>query len=102
MPRIQGLSETGVLTGNKLIKSGKTFVFSITLSWTGATAGDKVYLIDSTDVDESDPGKHEVVFVLDSANGTITKEWPQGKEFATGLVYQEGTAANVFAEMTYK
>jgi hypothetical protein len=40
--------------------------------------------------------------VLPAAAGTITKEWPQGKKFETGLYYDEGAAANCLTEMTYK
>jgi len=102
MPRIQGLRETGVLTDSKLIKGVKGFVFSVTLSWDGATAGDKVYLLDAITDTSADSSTHEVPFVLGSAAGTITKEWPQGKGFVTGIFYKEGPNPTTYLEMTYK
>ena len=98
MGRIQGLFETGNLTGSQLVKDAPGYVFSITLAWTGATAGNKVYLRDGTDATSA----IEVTFVLDAAAGMITKEWPQGKQFDTAIFYHEGDAANVFTEMTCK
>jgi hypothetical protein len=98
MGRIQGLSETFALTGSQLIKTGHGFVFSITLSWAGGTAGNKVYLRDGLDGNAA----AKVVFVLNGTNGTITKEWPQGKEFTTGIYYDEGQAVSCFTELTYK
>lgn len=74
------------------------YVFSITISWTGATAGDKVYLRDGND--GTDP--IEVTFVLNAATGTITKEWVHGKEFTEGIYYDKGTAVAVFTEMTFQ
>lgn len=91
-----------MLNADTLLKSVEGYVFSITLSWTGATAGDKVYLVDDTQDSSADPSKHLVVFVLDAANGTYAREWTQGKKFTRGLFYKEGTAANVFTEITYK
>lgn len=101
MGRIQGLAETGILTSPVAVKSAEGYVFSITLSWTGATAGDKVYLLDATS-DSGDPADQEVVFVLNDTTGTITREWSQGKHFDTGIFYKEGTNADCFTEMTIK
>lgn len=98
MPRIQGLAESGNLTGSQIVKNASGYVFSITLAWTGATAGDKVYLRDGS----LGSSPIEVTFVLAAANGTITKEWPQGKYFEDGIYYDEGSAGNVFTEITYK
>jgi len=98
MGRIQGLTETHALTGSQLIKTGKATVFSITLAWTGATAGNKVYLRDGLD----GAAAAKVVFSLPTAAGTITKEWSNGKEFYIGLYYDEGQNPNNFIEMTYK
>lgn len=80
------------------MKSSSGFVFSITLAWTGGAAGNIVYLRDGS----NGVAPIEVAFVLDAANGTITKEWPQGKEFENGIFYDEGAASNVLVEMTYK
>jgi hypothetical protein len=98
MGRIQGLTDTPVLTGSQLLKTGNGYVFSITLSWRGATAGDEINLRDG--LDES--GKSFVKFIVAAATGTITKEWPNGKEFSTGLFYDEGGLASTFAELTYR
>ncbi len=98
MGRIQGLTDTPAFTGSQLLKTGHGYVFSITLAWTGANAGDKVYLRDGT----TGTAQAKVVFVLPTTNGTITKEWPNGKEFTTGIYYDEGTPANCFTELTYK
>jgi hypothetical protein len=98
MGRIQGLTDTRTLTGSQLLKTGEGYVFSITLAWTGAIVGDKVYLRDGTD----GTAAPLVVFVLPTANGTLTKEWANGKQFTVGLYYDEGTPANCFTELTYK
>ena len=99
MGRIQGLIETTqVLKENQLLKTGEGYVFSITIAYTGATAGNLVYLRDGT----SEAAKVLVAFAVPGAAGTITKEWPQGKKFETGLYYDEGPAENVMTELTYK
>lgn len=99
MGRIQGLMETPqVLTENALIKTGVGYVFSITIAWTGANVGDMAYLRDGLTA----AAKVLVCFAFPTANGTINKEWPQGKKFETGLFYDEGPAHNVYAELTYK
>ena len=98
MPRIQGLTESGLLTTDTLLKTGKGYVFSITIAWAGATAGDKVYLRDGT----TGAAAIEVVFVLSAATGTLHQEWTQGKEFEVGIFYGEGTTSDVSTELTYK
>lgn len=96
MGRIPSLSESGLLTTSQVVKSAPGYVFSITIAWNGATAGDLCYLRDGTDVS----GAIEVAFSLNAAAGVITKEWPQGKKFDTGIYWDEGAAANLFVEMT--
>jgi hypothetical protein len=98
MGRIQGLVDLPVLTGSQLIKTGEGFVFSVTVAWTGAAVGAGVFLRDGL----TSAGKALVPFVFATANGTITKEWPNGKAFSTGLFYDESGAQNVFIELTYK
>ena len=99
MGRIQGLAETTqVLTASQLIKTGEGYIFSITIAYHGATAGNLVYLRDGI----TGTAKILVCFAIPAAAGTITKEWPQGKKFETGLYYDEGAAANCLTEMTYK
>ena len=102
MPRIQGLAETGVLTTSQVIKAAEGEVHSVTLSWDNGTAGDKVYLLDATSDTSGNVGTHEVVFVLNGTAGTITKEWPQGKKFDTGIYYKEGPNPTTYIELTYK
>jgi hypothetical protein len=102
MPRIQGLAETPVLTQSQLLKSGPGEVHSITVSWAGATAGNKIaYLIDATS-DTGDAGAQKLVVIADAAAGTWNKEWPQGKAFSTGIYYKEGDASQTFTEITFK
>lgn len=98
MGRIQGLVETPALTGSQIVKATEGYVFSITLAWTGATAGDKVYLRDGLD----GTAQAKVVFALPAAAGTYAREWSNGKKFDTGIFYDEGAASNVFTELTYK
>ena len=99
MPRIQGLSESGLLNNNVLLKTGISYVFSVTIAFRGATVGDTlVRLRDGTD----GSAPIEVVFIAPTANGTLTKEWTQGKEFETGLFYEEGVISDVNTEITYK
>lgn len=98
MGRIQGLAESGLLTSDTLVKNCPGYVFSITIAWTGATAGNKVYLRDGIDGTKA----IEACFVVNGAAGTITKEWPQGKQFETAIFFDEGDCDNVFVEMTFK
>lgn len=73
-------------------------MFSFTVSWEGAAVGAKCYLRDGSAVTDA----IEEVFIFPTANGTITKEWVQGKHFATGIFFDKGSAANVYASLTYK
>ena len=99
MPRIQGLAESGCLTENQLLKTGKGYVFSITIGFVGVTAGQFCLLRDGVD----GTAKPFVVFPFAGANGFVSKEWPQGKEFDVGLYYDEGAASgDVWVEITYK
>jgi hypothetical protein len=98
MPRIQGLVDTLALTGSEVLKSVEGYVFSITFAWEGATAGQKVYFRDGSDVTAS----ARIVLIVPTANGTITKEWPNGKKFDSGIFYDEGQINNGYMEVTYK
>ena len=106
MGRIQGLAESGLLTGNILLKTGAGYVFSITIGYTNVVAGTRLYLRDGLD----GIAPIEVVFIVPgtdgtTVHGTIRKEWPQGKEFGTGIYWDEGGAGGAdrsFAEITYK
>ena len=100
MPRDPRLAESGVLTENVTVKESPGLVVSITIAFAEAVAGAKCYLRDGTD----GAAPVEGLFVLGSANGTITKEWPKGKQFDTGIYWDNGPAApgTVFAELTFK
>lgn len=98
MGRIQGLSETYALTGSQIVKASAGYVFSITVSWEGATAGDKIYLRDGLD----GTARAKVVIICGAANGIWSREWFNGKEFETGIFYDEGMPANAFVELTYR
>lgn len=98
-PRDNSLVETGILSADTLVKTGKAFVYSITIAYKGMTTGELITLIDGIDIE----GDDEVCFIVSSTEGTITKEWPEGKEFDTGLFFNVGaTTGAVFAEMTYR
>jgi hypothetical protein len=84
-----------------LVKNAPGYVFSITIAYTGVTAGAKIYLRDGT----SGSSPIEVMFIFPASSGTITKEWPQGKEFQTAIYYDEGPHGGqdfIWLEMTYK
>lgn len=101
MGRIQGLAESGVLDTNTLLKTGEGYVFSITIAFAGVTAGQKCFLRDGLNA----AAPVEVAFVFGAANGTITKEWPQGKKFDTGIFWDAGAGDAgdaVIAECTFK
>src|SRR4030042_50172 len=99
MPSIQGLAESGCLTENELLKTGRGEVHSISIGWAGATVGQYCLLRDGI----NGAAKPLVVFPFATANGFIHKEWPQGKVFDTGLYYDEGaTGGEVWVEITYK
>lgn len=99
MPRIQGLFET-FSTADLLVKACAGEVHSITIAYKGATAGDLVLLRDGL----TGAGSVEVAFVLPAGNGTITKEWPQGKRFDTGIYLDIGAlgAGIAYVELTCK
>lgn len=98
MGRIQGLTETRALTGSQLLKTGKATVFSLTLAWSSATKGNRLYLRDGLD----GVAPVQVMIALPDTAGTLQLNWANGKEFADGLFYDEGQAANLFVELTYK
>lgn len=103
MPRIQGLSETGILTSESQVKAVEGYVFSITAAYTGCAAGNIFTLRDSANGMVS--GHDEVPFCLPATNGTLTKEWVQGKKFDNGIFLNFhdillGGALRI--EMTYK
>lgn len=97
MPRIQGLSEATILVGDSLLKTGQGYVFSITVTWKGRTAGDYITLRDGT----TSAGNPIFMCVVPTAAGTFSREWSNGKAFNTGLYYKEDTAG-FMVELTYK
>jgi hypothetical protein len=92
--------ESGILTADSLIYTGEALVYSITIAWKNATVGEHCNLRDGVTV----AGAVEVMFVYPTANGTITKEWPKGKLFNTGIYFNKGATAGgeVYAELTYQ
>jgi hypothetical protein len=100
MPRIQGLAETGLISENQQIKACPGEVHSITIAFTGVTAGQRCYLRDGT----SGSSAIEVMFIFPASHGTITKEWPQGKRFDSAIYWDQGAGPDtgIFCEMTYK
>ncbi len=102
MPRIANLAETGILTAETQIKIVPGYVFSITIGYAGCAEGDIITLRDSASGVAA--GHDEVVFVLPTDNGTMTKEWPEGKEFTNGIFlnFHNIVGAKPRIEMTYK
>jgi len=102
MARIQGLSETSLLNANAQVKTVAGYVFSITIGWAGCTVGDRLTLRDYAG---SGASHVEVPFYFPTANGTITKEWVNGKEFKNGIavvVEPQAAGSKIEYEMTYK
>lgn len=100
MGRIQGLDER-YLTNSGLVKNGEGYVFSITIAFKSVTAGQACFLRDGL----NGIATVKVPFIFPAAQGTITKEWPQGKKFETGIWWDAGpgdAADNVFCELTFK
>jgi hypothetical protein len=100
MPRIQGLFEF-FSAADLLIKACPGEMHSITIAWKGCAAGDFVLLRDGVTV----AGSTKVPFIFPAAQGTITKEWPQGKKFDTGIYLDIGgiqAGGSVFVEGTAK
>lgn len=97
MGRIQGLTEL-YLTGDKLVKTGEGYVFSITISFTGVSAGQQITLRDGLDGTASPLAP----FIAPTAHGTLTKEWSNGKYFATGLFIDFQGSGSWHAELTYR
>lgn len=102
MGRIQGLFERNNLTASVQIKGAPGELHSVSVSWTGATAGQIVcQLIDDT-ADNGVAGRIVLTVVADAANGNYEKVWPQGKACENGIFYKEGAVSNVYAELTAK
>lgn len=100
MPRIQGLFEFES-QADLLVKSAPGEMHSITIAWKGCTAGDFVLLRDGTTI----AGTTKATFIFPTTDGTITKEWPQGKVFSTGIFLDKGgvkAGGFVFVEGTAK
>jgi len=72
-----------------LIKGAPGEMHSITIAWKGCAAGDFVLLRDGVTI----AGSAIVTFIFPAAQGTITKEWPQGKFFSTGIYLDVGAIA---------
>ena len=100
MPRIQGLTEL-YLTNSQQVKSEEGYVFSVTIAFNGVTAGQRCYLRNGS----GGAATIAVPFTFGAAQGTITKEWTQGKHFASGIYWDAGpgdAGDNVFIELTYR
>lgn len=100
MGRIQGLTESGIISADTSVKALEGYVFHLTIAWRGWTAGEFCTLVDGVDAAGSD----EVMIVFPTVNGTMELNWAQGKHFSTGIFFNKGATAagSVFAEMTYK
>ncbi len=97
MPRIQGLAELP-FSADQLVKTGEGYVFSITLAWQGAVAGQAVVLRDGVD----NTAAFMVPFIFPTAAGTLSREWANGKKFSTGLFIDLQGGGQIQGEMTYK
>lgn len=98
MPRIQGLSESGTLSGDTLVKTGKGYIFSVVLSWTGAAAGQQINFRDGLD----GLAPVEFPFILGQASDTRVIDFPNGKEFDTGIFVDFQGSGTAFAALTYR
>jgi hypothetical protein len=104
MPRIQGLVESGIKSADVQLKAVEGYVFSITLAWKGLGVGDIMATLRDSATGLS-AGADEVAFIAPTANGTISREWSQGKKFDLGIFLNIGPLPSggiVFAETTYK
>jgi hypothetical protein len=104
MPRIMGLVESGIKTSDTQIKTIQGYVFSITLAWKGLVVGDIIATLRDSAAG-IDAGADEVAFIAPTANGTMSREWAQGKEFDLGIFLNIGPLpanAIVYAELTTK
>lgn len=100
MGRIPSLFEF-FSTTDLLIKGAPGEMHSITIAWKGCAAGDLVVLRNGVTI----AGAACVPFIFPAAQGTITKEWPQGKVFSTGIYLDIGAIAGggiVYVEGTAK
>ena len=102
MGRIQGLFERNNLTGSQQIKAHRGELHSVSVSWTGATAGQVVcQFIDDT-ADNGIAERIILTVIADAAAGNYQKVWQQGKVCENGIFYKEGAVENVFTELTAK
>ncbi len=97
MPRIQGLTEL-FFSGDTQVKTVRGEIHQITVTQVGGAAGQQVVLRNGSD----GTGQPLATFVFSGTNGTITKEWPQGKAFTSGLFIDVQGAGVVQGDITYK
>lgn len=99
MGRIQGLTEV-YLTADALLKpaSAPVEVHDVVIGFIGAAAGQQLTLRDGQD----GTAPPLVVFVLDAANGTISKSFKDGKRFENGCFVDFQNSGAMHVSLTYK
>lgn len=100
MGRIPSLIDE-YLTGDTLLKNGAAVeIFSIDVAFHGgAAAGQQIVFRNGTTVAAS----ALLVITLNAANGTISREFFNGKRFANGcFVDFQGNAGSIDLSLTYK
>lgn len=102
MFRDQGLTEfnisdTAVKDAQIVLKKG--YLLSITIAYTGAAAGQVIYLRDGA----NNSAPVLVPITLPAAAGTMQLSWRHGKKFETGLWFNPDTSmTSVLVEGTYR
>lgn len=76
-------------TGSQSVKATSGVVCSVTMSYSGVAAGDKIQLYDNT----SASGTIRLTLIASASAGTIIKQYPFGAYFGTGIYYKENNHA---------
>ena len=101
MKREANLAESALLTVDGVVKSGLGYVYSITIAWRNCAAGDRCTLQNAV----AAGGTSLVAFCFPTTSGTITKEWPEGKEFSTGIYWNQSilpAGGAIWTELTFR
>jgi len=99
--RTTNLANSALLTADGVVKAFPGYVYSVTIAWKGCAAGDRCTLQNAV----AAGGTSLVAFVFPTANGTITKEWSEGKEFSTGIYWNQSilpAGGNIWTEVQYR
>lgn len=88
----------GPLSSSGLIFRWACVVYTMTITWSGATAGNLILLRDGTD----GTGNPNWLFAIPSAAGSQQFSWVDGKGFVNGLFLDQQASGNISVTLQYQ